>query len=94
MVGWSDPAAGVVHAFVTGPNGMGMTDLDSLASLPEGTVLNEAWGINNHGQVIANAYFVPIPSIPEPETYAMLLAGLGLIGFNRIARLLEQSPAA
>ena len=25
----------------------------------------------------------PIPSIPEPETYAMLIAGLALIGFAR-----------
>lgn len=24
----------------------------------------------------------PVPAIPEPETYAMLLAGLGLIGFS------------
>ena len=33
-------------------------------------------GINNHGQVIAL-----VSPIPEPETYAMLLAGLGLLGF-------------
>jgi hypothetical protein len=25
---------------------------------------------------------VPPPAIPEPETYAMLLAGLGLLGFT------------
>jgi probable HAF family extracellular repeat protein len=25
--------------------------------------------------------FIPPPGIPEPETYAMLLAGLGLVGF-------------
>jgi hypothetical protein len=29
-----------------------------------------------------------VPTIPEPETYAMLLAGLGLIGF--IARRRKQ----
>ena len=63
-----------MHAFITGPNGVGMTDLNSLASLPAGVVLTGAMGINNHGQVAVNA-------IPEPETYAMLLAGLGLLGF-------------
>jgi hypothetical protein len=34
--------------------------------------------INNRGQVIA----IAIPTtIPEPESYALMLAGLGLIGF-------------
>jgi len=28
-----------------------------------------------------NPIFIPPPPVPEPETYAMLLAGLGLIGF-------------
>ncbi|GAB1720388.1 MAG: hypothetical protein NTAFB09_21190 [Nitrosospira sp.] len=31
----------------------------------------------------------PVPSIPEPETYAMLLAGLGLVGF--LARRKKQA---
>ena len=52
-----------------------MTDLNSLVSLPGGVVLTEAAGINNLGQVAA------IASIPEPETYAMMLAGLSLLGF-------------
>lgn len=33
--------------------------------------------------------FVEVPSIPEPETYAMLLVGLGLLGF--MARRRKQS---
>ena len=53
-----------------------MTDLNSLVSLPGGDFLTNATGINNHGQVAA----IGNP-IPEPETYAMLLAGLGLLGF-------------
>ncbi|PTR13654.1 MULTISPECIES: PEP-CTERM sorting domain-containing protein [unclassified Nitrosospira] len=64
------------HAFVTGPNGAGMTDLNSLVSLPANVVLTAATAINNHGQVVVNASIVP-----EPETYALMLAGLGLIGF-------------
>jgi probable HAF family extracellular repeat protein len=73
VVGYSDTTAGSRHAFITGPNGVGMTDLNSLVSLP-GIVLTQPTGINNHGQVIV------MNSIPEPETYALLLAGLGLIG--------------
>ncbi len=75
VVGWSHTAAGDQHAFITGPNGIGMTDLNSLVSLPGGGVLTEARGINNLGQVAV------IGIIPEPETYAMLRAGLGLLGF-------------
>jgi hypothetical protein len=51
-----------------------MTDLNSLVSLP-GVVLTDARAINDHGQVIVQGSM-----IPEPETYALLLAGLGLIG--------------
>ena len=51
-------------------------------------------GVNSHGQgeVFILSYtpdtqfnpspiFIPLLLVPEPETYAMLLAGLGLIGF-------------
>ena len=62
------------HAFITGPDGAGMTDLNSLIELPEGVILTDARGINDNGQVIAIG-------VPEPETYALMLAGLGLIGF-------------
>jgi probable HAF family extracellular repeat protein len=76
VVGFSHTAAGYNHAFVTGPDGVGMTDLNSLVSPPGGTDLTEAWGINNLGQIAVIA-----TTIPEPETYAMLLAGLSLLGF-------------
>ena len=74
VVGWANTENGAQHAFVTGPNGEGMTDLNSLVHLSEGVVLTTAMGINNKGQVTVLA-------IPEPETYTLMLAGLGLIGF-------------
>jgi probable HAF family extracellular repeat protein len=77
VVGWSDTAEGG-HAFITGSHGSGMTDLNSLVDLPQGLVLTDAMAINNSGQVVALAG--PPPVIPEPETYALMLAGLGLIG--------------
>ena len=65
----------IEHAFITGPNGAGMMDLNLLVDLPEGIILTNAMDINNAGQVIA------VGTIPEPESYALLLGGLVLIGF-------------
>jgi probable HAF family extracellular repeat protein len=64
------------HAFITGPDGVGMTDLSSVVNLPTGFSYFNAIDINNHGQLVAVGTVVP-----EPEVYAMLLLGLGLIGF-------------
>jgi len=36
----------------------------------------------------------PVGTIPEPETYAMLLAGLGLLGFAARRRKLKEAAAA
>jgi probable HAF family extracellular repeat protein len=66
---------GSTHAFVTGPDGAGMMDLNSLVDVPGGLVLTEAHGVNNSGQVIASAQV-----IPEPEIYALFLAGLAIVG--------------
>jgi probable HAF family extracellular repeat protein len=75
VVGGSATAEGQSHAFITGPNGVGMTDLNSLAGLPSGIILTSAIDINNAGQVLVAA------TIPEPQSYALMLAGLILIGF-------------
>jgi probable HAF family extracellular repeat protein len=75
VVGASYTAEGVLHAFITGPDGMGMLDLNSLVDLANGVILTSAAAINNNGQVIA------VGVIPEPETYALMLAGLVLVGF-------------
>jgi probable HAF family extracellular repeat protein len=80
VVGYSNPVGFPAYqhnAFVTGPNGVGMTDLNSLVGLP-GVVLSEASAINNMGQVIAYSY--SLSPIPEPQTYALMLAGLFLTG--------------
>jgi probable HAF family extracellular repeat protein len=64
VVGYSRTAAGDEHTFITGPNGVGMTDPNSLVELPAGIVLASAAGINNMGQIIV--YASTIPTIPEP----------------------------
>ncbi len=65
-------------AFITGPNGEGMVDLNTLLDIPRGVSLTDPTGINNNGQVIAIAE-ISVP-IPEPETYALMLVGLSLVG--------------
>ena len=88
VVGGSLTTDGNLHVFITGPDGEGMMDLNSLVDLPSGVIL--VWGIdiNNSGQVIANAT-IPVATIPEPEAYALMLAGLGLIGFMARRKKME-----
>jgi len=63
------------HAFITGSNGTGMMDLNSLIHLPNGAILVSVTDINNAGRAIG------IGIVPEPEAYALFLAGLALVGF-------------
>lgn len=53
-----------------------MRDLNSQVSLRNGLMFSEARAINNANQVP-----VSVTSIPEPESYALFLAGVGLTGF-------------
>lgn len=78
VVGRSDTPEGVRHAFITEPDGVGMTDLNSLVDFPSGVTLIEGNDINNADQVIAFVH-IHIPVVPEPESYALLLAGLALV---------------
>jgi probable HAF family extracellular repeat protein len=76
VVGSFHISPGENHAFITGPDGVGITDLNLLIPHPQPVFLwTQAVGINNHGQIVVEASIVP-----EPETYALLLAGLVLIG--------------
>jgi probable HAF family extracellular repeat protein len=85
VVGSSTTPEAAFHAFITSENGVGITDLNSLVDLPDGVVLRDAMGINNNRQVI-------VMGVPEPETYALMLVGLGLVGFMaRRKRLLASA---
>ena len=66
------------RTFITGPNGVGRIDLNSFVARSDGFILTNATGINNNGQVIA----IGVAGIvPEPGSYALMLAGLALVGF-------------
>jgi probable HAF family extracellular repeat protein len=66
VIGHSLNAYGSPQAFVTGPNGLEITDLNTGG-------WSNAIAINNMGQVIATI-------VPEPESYALMLAGLAVVG--------------
>jgi probable HAF family extracellular repeat protein len=85
----SDPSN---HAFLYS-NGS-MSDLNSFldaATLDAGWILESAEAINDNGWIVgfaynrvtsqSHAYLLSVASVPEPETYAMFLAGLALMGF-------------
>jgi hypothetical protein len=63
-------------------------------SLTDGILFHARWTGASDG---AESFFiVSTPAIPEPETYAMMLAGLGLLGFvarRRRERLGNVVPA-
>jgi hypothetical protein len=62
-----------------------MVDLNSLVSVGEN--LEEAFGINSSGQIIANssthAYLLTPISVPEPSTFTLLPVGLCGLFFGR-----------
>lgn len=82
VVGYSYAApGGNGHAFVTGANGVGMQDINTLVDLG-GIVLTEARGINDQGQILVNALdgrtYLLTP-VPEPHRLALMLIGLGAL---------------
>lgn len=89
VVGLSYTADNAQRAFLY--SGANMTDLNSLIDPRSGWTLSNASGINDSGQIAANGYhptvgrrallLSPIAPVPEPETYALMLAGLSLVGF-------------
>ena len=90
VVGEAEIAGGAHHAALW--HGGNVTDLNSFldsAQVNDGWVLTGASDINNHGVIVGHGHnsisgldrgFVLTP-VPEPQTYAMLVAGLGIIGF-------------
>lgn len=96
VVGYSFLASGgPARAFVTGANGVGMVDLNTLVSL-DNILLSEARAINDAGQIVANATngraYLLTP-VPEPGHGLLLLAGLCLLAVVARRRTEPQSGA-
>lgn len=95
VVGYSN-LAGNVATHATFWNGATLVDLNSLIDPNLGWTLTYAMDINDAGQIVGQAIYqdqqhafllTPCEScviatpVPEPETYAMMLLGLGVVGF-------------
>jgi hypothetical protein len=87
--GGGNAAANPVLSFTIGGTGLTLASLEQNAFLQffAADILSGTTG--NTGAVDASQA-VPPTSVPEPETYAMLLAGLGMMGF--VARRRNRKP--
>lgn len=96
VVGWTWGAAGGAMLW-NGTTATALNSVLDASTLAAGWSLIDAQDINDNGWIVGqaingagvrHAYLLSVtaaPSIsavPEPETYAMLLAGLGLLGFT------------
>ena len=86
VVGWADTAQGTTDAFFFSDGNM--TDLSVAHSIVEAgwtnlrpAAINDEGQIAGHGTLYGSEQAFLLSPIPEPETYAMFLAGLGLMGF-------------
>jgi hypothetical protein len=89
-VGYGSSAQGLRAVYWT--QASGLTDLNTLTNLPVGWTLRDAVAINNRGQITGTAVNAGVnylfrldpvglgSAIPEPATWAMLIAGFGLVG--------------
>lgn len=91
VVGSSETTGGEsLHAFIYS-NGV-MTDLNSLIEPNSEYILRYASDINDRGQIAAlgcnvlvtscQGFLLTLNPVPEPHTYAMLLAGMALVGWR------------
>jgi hypothetical protein len=82
-----------VGAYANSANTQMQTNLNSPHGFIPGADFSETTAnfAGNYGFVPANPGTWTISSVPEPETYAMLLAGLGLIGFITYRRKSDSS---
>jgi probable HAF family extracellular repeat protein len=91
VVGYSWTSDGVTHGFVY--SGGVMLDLNSLLEIGSGWTIDGAYGINDAGQILAQAthegqrYAVELnPSLSTPEPAAAALVLLGLVTVASIRR--------
>lgn len=87
VIGLLQPVNGDSFAFVTGSHGTGFTNLEILPEVMQAgfsdlrvTAINNLGQLTGSGIVNGTVRAFLLSPVPEPETYALMLAGLGLLG--------------
>jgi len=88
--GGGNAAANPVLSFTIGGTGLTLASLEQNAAL-QFFAADIISGTTGNTGVVDASVALPPTSVPEPETYAMLLAGLGMMGF--VARRRKQKAA-
>lgn len=101
VIGRLRGADGGSFAFVTGADGDGFTNIGMLPDLMLAGLSDlTLTGINNLGQLAGTAIIdgqqraIFLAPVPEPETYALMLAGLGVIAWAGKRRSKKVSASA
>jgi probable HAF family extracellular repeat protein len=95
---------GNASAHATLWNGTNAIDLNSFlddSTISAGWVLQEATGINDNGWIVgtatnsilgisSHAFLMSVAAVPEPDSYAMAIIGLGMMGFMARRRKNQQ----
>lgn len=67
------------HAFVTGPGGVGMTDLNSVVHLGDDDWLAFGYAVNDRGEMVVESNLgrvFAVSQVPEPRASALIALGL------------------
>lgn len=86
VVGWSGLAAGAQHAMLWQDGAEFDLNAQILGERFGFTVLEKAYGINDHGQIVGRGLMADgsyqaflLSPVPEPGTWLMLAVGLGIV---------------
>lgn len=84
IVGAADVSGYDSHAFIARAQDTKLTDLNTLVKLNGNAYLDRVIDINEADQLIASSsdghtYFLTVTSVPEPQTYALLMVGCGAL---------------
>ena len=92
MEGWGNSSTSAGSLLTSNERVVWETTFASPTSFVAPPFALKVYGLGNSGT--GHAWYVPATPIPEPETYAMLLAGLGVLGFAARRRKQKEAAAA